>query len=64
MPVVLLRCTRRGTLDERVIDVCRREGRALVTLESAIQRVLDRLPQEPAVGTLWIVEERRIRIRG
>ncbi len=84
-----------GQPDERVIDVCRREGRALITLdldfsniltyppsnftgivvlrladqehvtvEAAIQRVLDLVPQEPVVGTLWIVEERRIRIRG
>ncbi len=84
-----------GQPDERVIDVCRHEGRALITLaldfsnilayppanftgivvlrlvdqahvtvKSAIQRVLDLLPQEPVAGTLWIVEERRIRIRG
>jgi predicted nuclease of predicted toxin-antitoxin system len=84
-----------GQPDERVIDVCRREGRALITLDldfsnilayppanftgivvlrlpdqahvtvkSAIQRVLDLLPQEPIAATLWIVEERRIRIRG
>jgi predicted nuclease of predicted toxin-antitoxin system len=83
-----------GKRDERVIDVCRREGRALITLDldfsnilayppanfagivvlrlpdqahvtvkSAIQRVLDLLPQEPIAATLWIVEERRIRIR-
>jgi predicted nuclease of predicted toxin-antitoxin system len=83
-----------GQPDERVIDVCRREGRALITLDldfsnilayppanftgivvlrlndqahvtvkAAIQRVLDFLPQEPVVGALWIVEERRIRIR-
>ena len=84
-----------GQPDERVIDVCRHEGRALITLdldfsnilayppadftgiivlrmvdqahvtvEAAIQRVLDLLPHEPLVGTLWIVEEQRIRIRG
>jgi predicted nuclease of predicted toxin-antitoxin system len=83
-----------GQPDERVIDVCRHEGRALITLdldfsnilayppanftgiivlrlndqahvtvESAIQRVLDLLGQEPIAGLLWIVEERRIRIR-
>jgi predicted nuclease of predicted toxin-antitoxin system len=83
-----------GQPDERVIDFCRREGRALITLDldfsnvlayppanfagivvfrladqahttvqSAIRRVLDLLPQEPVAGTLWIVEERRIRIR-
>jgi predicted nuclease of predicted toxin-antitoxin system len=84
-----------GQSDERVIDVCRHENRALITLDldfsnilayppanfrgivvlrladqahltvkSAVQRVLDLLPQEPVAGTLWIVEERRIRIRG
>jgi predicted nuclease of predicted toxin-antitoxin system len=83
-----------GQPDDRVIEVCRREGRVLVTLdldfsnilayppanfmgivvlrladqahatvESAIGRVIDLLPQEPVDGTLWIVEERRIRIR-
>lgn len=84
-----------GQPDERVIDVCRHEGRTLVTLDLdfsnilayppanftgivvlrladqahvtvavAIQRVLDLLSQEPVVGTLWIVEDQRIRIRG
>jgi predicted nuclease of predicted toxin-antitoxin system len=84
-----------GQPDERVIEVCRRESRVLVTLDldfsnilayppanftgivvlrladqahvtvaAAIGRVIDLLPQEPLVGTLWIVEERRIRIRG
>jgi predicted nuclease of predicted toxin-antitoxin system len=83
-----------GQPDERIIDVCRREQRALITLdldfsniltyppakypgivvfrlpnqahitvEAAIRRVLDLLPQESLTGTLWIVEERRIRIR-
>jgi predicted nuclease of predicted toxin-antitoxin system len=83
-----------GASDERVIDVCRREGRVLITLDldfsnilsyppsgfagivvlrlpdqahatvkSAIERVLDLIPAEPLMGTLWIVEERRIRIR-
>jgi len=84
-----------GQPDEQIIDICRREGRALITLDldfsnilayppanftgivvlrladqahvtvaAAIQRVLDLLPQEPVVGTLWIVEDWRIRIRG
>lgn len=84
-----------GQPDERVIEVCRREGRALVTLdldfsnilayppsqfagiavlrlanqahvtvEVAVRRLLELLPQEPLVGTLWIVEDRRIRIHG
>ena len=84
-----------GQPDERVIDVCSREQRALVTLdldfsnilayppakftgivvlrlpdqahltvEAAVKRVLELLPQEPLVRMLWIVEERRIRIRG
>jgi predicted nuclease of predicted toxin-antitoxin system len=84
-----------GQPDERVVDVCRREGRALITLdldfsnilayppaefaglvvlrladqahatvESGIQRVLDLLPAETLAGTLWIVEDRRVRIRG
>jgi len=83
-----------GQPDERVIDGCRGESRALITLDldfsnilayppanftgivvlrladqahvtvaAAIQRVLDLVPQEPVVGTLWIVEDRRIRIR-
>jgi predicted nuclease of predicted toxin-antitoxin system len=83
-----------GQPDQRVIDVCSREQRALITLdldfsniltyppanypgiivfrlpdqshvtvEAAIRRVLDLLPQESLAGTLWIVEERRIRIR-
>ena len=84
-----------GQPDERVIDVCSSERRALVTLdldfsnilaytparfagiivlrlpnqahstiEAAIQRVLELLPEETVEGMLWIVEERRIRIRG
>ena len=83
-----------GQPDERVIDVCRREARVLITLDldfsnilayppadftgivvlrlsdqahatvkAAIQRVLDITTQEPIAGKLWIVEERRIRIR-
>jgi predicted nuclease of predicted toxin-antitoxin system len=84
-----------GQPDDRVINVCSRESRALITLdldfsniliyppskyvgivvlrlidqahrtvEAAIRRVLELLPQESVVGTLWIVEEHRIRIRG
>ena len=67
-----------GQPDDRVIEVCRHEGRILdfmgiivfrladqahATVESAIGRVIDLLPQEPVERTLWIVEERRIRIR-
>jgi predicted nuclease of predicted toxin-antitoxin system len=84
-----------GQPDDRVLDVCNREQRALVTLdldfsniltypparsagivvlrlvdqahvtvEAAIRRVLSLLPEEPVTGMLWIVEDRRIRIRG
>lgn len=84
-----------GQPDARVIEVCSREQRALVTLDSdfsnilayppakfagivvlrladqghvrveaALQRVLDLVNNEPVAGALWIVEERRIRIRG
>ncbi len=84
-----------GQPDERVIDVCRREQRVLVTLdldfsnilayppakfagvivlrlanqahvavETAMRRMLDVVSREPVAGTLWIVEERRIRIHG
>lgn len=84
-----------GQPDARVIEVCSREQRALVTLdldfsnilayppakfagivvlrlidqahvtvEAAIKRVLDLISKEPVAGTLWIVEDRRIRIRG
>lgn len=84
-----------GQPDLRVIDVCSREQRALVTLdldfsnilayppaiypgivvlrlssqahvavEAAVQRVLALLPKEPLLGTLWIVEEHRVRIHG
>jgi predicted nuclease of predicted toxin-antitoxin system len=82
-----------GRPDERVIEACRHERRALVTLDldfsnihayppaayagivvlrlasqehavvdAAIRRVLMLLTQEPLAGTLWIVEEQRIRI--
>ena len=84
-----------GQPDERIVDVCSRELRVLITLdldfanivtyppaqsqgivvlrlvnqahsavEAAIQRVLALIPGEPLVGTLWIVEEHRIRING
>ena len=46
-----------GQPDERVIDVCRREGRVLITLDLDFSNIL-------IAGLLWIVEERRIRIRG
>jgi hypothetical protein len=44
--------------------VFRLADQAHVTVEAAIRRALDLLPQAPVTGTLWIVEERRIRIRG
>jgi predicted nuclease of predicted toxin-antitoxin system len=84
-----------GQSDDRVIDTCSREQRALVTLdldfsniltyppanypgivvlrladqahptvEAAIRSVLALLAQETLTGTLWIVEDSRIRIRG
>lgn len=84
-----------GQPDARVIEVCSREQRALVTLdldfsnilayppakfagiivlrladqahvtvEAAIRRALELLSKEPVTGTLWIVEDRRIRVRG
>lgn len=83
-----------GHPDARVIEVCSREQRALVTLdldfsnilaypparfagivvlrladqahptvEAAIRRLLKLLGEERLAGSLWIVEERRIRIR-
>ncbi|MGH8261121.1 MAG: DUF5615 family PIN-like protein [Steroidobacteraceae bacterium] len=82
-----------GQPDERVIDVCRQEGRALITLDldfsniqayppakfagiivmrlrtqahdvltAALRNVAALLSQQPLAGTLWIVEENRIRI--
>lgn len=82
-----------GQPDERIIDVCRREDRVLITLdldfsniqayppsqfpgivilrlrsqahpfvEAALRQMLNTLPQERLAGTLWIVEEHRIRI--
>jgi predicted nuclease of predicted toxin-antitoxin system len=84
-----------GQPDERVIDVCRREHRALITLdldfanilayppaeftgiivlrlanqahvtvETTIRHMLESVSREPVEGTLWIVEEHRIRIHG
>jgi predicted nuclease of predicted toxin-antitoxin system len=84
-----------GQTDERVIDVYRREHRALVTLdldfsnilayppveftgiivlrlanqahvtvETAIRRMLELVSREPVAGTLWIVEEHRVRMHG
>jgi hypothetical protein len=45
------------------IVVLRLADQAHATVESAIGHVIDLLPQDPVEGTLWIVEERRIRIR-
>jgi predicted nuclease of predicted toxin-antitoxin system len=84
-----------GQSDERVIDVCRHENRALVTLDldfsnvlayppanfrgivvlrladqahltvkSAVQRVLDLLPQEPVAGTLALTMIRTVLASG
>jgi predicted nuclease of predicted toxin-antitoxin system len=84
-----------GKSDERVIEVCRREQRALVTFDldfsnilryppghhagiivlrlsdqahstaaRAIQRVVELVDQESVAGTLWIVEDTRVRIHG
>lgn len=84
-----------GQPDTRVIEVCAREQRALVTFdldfanihayppadfagiivlrladqshataEVALRRVLALLKQEHLAGTLWIVEENRVRIHG
>lgn len=83
-----------GQPDERVIDVCGREQRALLTFDldfsnihaypperyagiavlrlgsqdhkvaqAAVERILALLPQERLSGTLWIIEEGRVRIR-
>jgi predicted nuclease of predicted toxin-antitoxin system len=82
-----------GQPDTAVIDACKRESRALVTLdldfanirtyppaeysgivvlrlttqayasvEAAINRVVELLPNESLAGTLWIVEDRRVRV--
>ena len=84
----------RGQSDERVIEVCLREQRALVTLdldfsniqayppnqysgivvlritnqshpqvEAAIRRAVALLSKERLAGTLWIVEDHRVRVR-
>jgi predicted nuclease of predicted toxin-antitoxin system len=83
-----------GQSDERVVEVCLREQRALITLdldfsnihaypphryhgivvlritnqshpqvEAAIHRVVSLLPNEKLAGTLWIVEDHRVRVR-
>jgi hypothetical protein len=46
------------------IVVLRLPNQAHTTVVAAIQRVLALLPEEAIEGMLWIVEERRIRIRG
>ena len=46
------------------IVVLRLADQVHVTVEGAIRRMLDLLSREPVAGTLWIVEDRRIRIRG
>lgn len=45
------------------IVVLRLANQAHVAVQAAIQRLLDLLNQESVAGTLWIVEDRRIRIR-
>ena len=83
-----------GQSDDRIIDVCLREQRALITLdldfsniqayppnqysgivvlriadqshsrvEAAIRRIVALLPQERLTGSLWIVEDHRVRVR-
>jgi predicted nuclease of predicted toxin-antitoxin system len=46
------------------VVVLRLANQAHVTVEAAIQRMLELFSREPVTGTLWIVEERRIRIHG
>jgi predicted nuclease of predicted toxin-antitoxin system len=84
----------RGSADDQLGEVCRAEGRALLTLDldfanirdyppqdypglivmrladqsrphvlSVLPGVLDLLNREPLTGSLWIVEEHRVRIR-
>lgn len=84
-----------GKPDERVIEVCQRELRTLVTFDldfsniltyppanyagiivlrlsdqahatavGAIRRIVELIGQESVAGSLWIVEDRRIRIHG
>jgi hypothetical protein len=45
------------------IVVLRLADQAHVTVEAAIRRLLELLDKEPLAGSLWIVEDRRIRIR-
>lgn len=83
-----------GKPDEKVIQVCASEQRALITFdldfsnihayppqqyagiavlrlasqdhsvaEAAVERILALLPHERLAGTLWIIEEDRVRIR-
>jgi predicted nuclease of predicted toxin-antitoxin system len=83
-----------GSPDERIAEVCRAEGRALVTLDTdfgnvrafppadypgivvlrppsqdkptvlqTVSQLIALLAREPLDGRLWIVEERRVRIR-
>jgi hypothetical protein len=46
------------------IIVLRLADQAHAAVEAAIRRLLDLLNAEPIAGTLWIVEDHRIRIRG
>jgi predicted nuclease of predicted toxin-antitoxin system len=46
------------------IVVLRLADQAHPTAEIAIRRMLTLLPDEPIAGTLWIVEEHRVRIHG
>ncbi len=46
------------------IVVLRLADQANVTVEAAIRRLLELVGKEPLAGSLWIVEDRRIRIRG
>jgi len=83
-----------GIADPQVAAVCRKEGRALLTLDrglgdirtyppadhagivvlrtrnqeidillALVRRLIALLATHPLVGTLWIVDERRVRIR-
>jgi hypothetical protein len=44
--------------------VLRLANQAHVTVENAIRRVLELVSREPVAGTLWIIQERRVRIHG
>lgn len=46
------------------IVVLRLSNQAHPTVEAAIRRVLELLPPEGVTGTLWIVEDHRIRAHG